>query len=248
MRPGGRAGKAASELVTAETSDRPSRGWITKLVLSLAVGALIFEQSPANEALRTWLGLEVLDRTRSEWLVGAAIFGVTMLIEGVSSLLIVAGLHLPSKLVRRLTDRLGSVETAAPNRSRGARVGGILTDASLALGVGAGLVVMRRHLRMAQPKVGTDARVGVNASLVVAVVSGAIGVLAAGGIRHADKIGLGTPARWFVDYATDWRFWLVVFFVVQLVGIVKRIVRKCGRQREIDAVAEGADAAAVTEV
>lgn len=42
---------------------------------------------------------------------------------------------------------------------------------------------------------------------VGAGVSGGIGYLATGGVEHADKVGLETPAEYFVDYATDWKFW-----------------------------------------
>lgn len=195
-------------------------------MLGLAVGSVLFEQSPANEALRTALGLEVLQRTQSEWPVGAAILGLTFLIEGASSLLIIGGLHLPSELVAKFTDRFGrnGSDSVAPRRS----LVGAVTDASLALGVGAGIVVMRHHLRDPDRPVRDDLRVAFTATTVVAVVSGAIGVLAAGGIRHAGKVGLETPAQWFVDYATDWRFWMVVFAIVQVLSQVRRLL---GRRR-----------------
>lgn len=193
-------------------------------MLGLAIGSVLFEQSPANEALRTALGLEVLARTQSEWLVGAAILGLTFLIEGVSSLLIIGGLHLPSELVAKFTDRFGrgGSDSVVPRRS----LVGAVTDAGLALAVGAGIVVMRHHLLDRDRPVRDDLRVALTATTVVATVSGAIGVLAAGGIRHAGKVGLETPARWFVDYATDWRFWLVVFVIIQVLSQVRRLLAR----------------------
>jgi hypothetical protein len=209
----------------------PQRVWVGRVVLFLAVVALGFEQSPANEALRTALGLEVLDRTQNEWAVGATVFGLTCLIEGISSVLIIMGLHGPSGMVERITTRFRTAaseddSTAANQSSRMARAGGVLTDASLALGVGAGLVVIRHHLRHATRPVSADLGTGAVATTVVAGVSGAIGVLAAGGIRHAARVGLETPAQWFVDYATDWRFWLVVFAAIQVASAVRRLLNR----------------------
>ncbi len=186
-----------------------------------ALLALAFEQSPANEALRTAVGLSILDWTSSALAVGLVVLAITFVIELVSSVLIVAGLRGEFGSFSRLVDRARAKATEDPERSS-SRIGGIVTDVGIALGVGAGLVVVRHHLRTREPELRNDLVVAVKASIVVAVVSGLIGLLAAGGIEHADAVGLGRPAELFVQYAIDWRFWFGVLLLVQGVPFVRR--------------------------
>lgn len=214
----------------ATVAGRFSGAWGARVVLAAAVASLVFEQSPGNEAVRTALGLGVLERTQNEWLVGLTVFGLTVVIEGVSSVLITLGLHGPSTLIGRLTDRFRP-DSTAPAAQRGSPLKEFLTDVSIALGIGAGLVVMRHHLRSAGT-LARDLRIAARATLIVAVVSGIIGVIAAGGIRHAEKVGLETPAQWFVDWATDWRFWCGVFVLVQ--GVPWALRRLDPRQRDAE--------------
>ena len=96
----------------------------------------------------------------------------------------------------------------------------------MALGIGAGLVVATRHFTDPDRTARADLGLGAAASALVAAVSGTIGWLAAGGINHADRVGLGTLARWFVDWATDWRFWGAIVVVYYLVRWVQRRRRR----------------------
>lgn len=197
-----------------------ARGALAAFTVVGALGALAFEQSPANEAMRAAAGLNVLERTHNELIVGSTVAGITMAIEGVSSSLIALGLHQRRDTVRRLVGRFkGKKRTAdaaeslesEPSKDAVTKV----TNIGIALGVGAGFVVTKQHLQDNDPTLQRDLSTGLKASALVAGVSGAIGVLASGGIEHADKVGLGTAAEYFVDYATDWKFWLGVVGVAQ---------------------------------
>jgi len=199
----------------------PRNRWAMGLLGGSALLALAFEQSPANEALRTALGLSVLDWTSNALAVGLAVLAITFVIELVSSVLIVAGLRGEFGSFSRLVDRARTKATDG-TANPSSRLGSVLTDVGIALGLGAGLVVVRHHLRTREPGLRNDLLVAIKASGVVAVVSGLIGLLAAGGIEHADAVGLGREAELFVQYATDWRFWFGVLLLVQGIPFLRR--------------------------
>lgn len=198
----------------APAGGRAEHRWVPRAVVVLSIAALAFEQSPANEAVRANLAFRALDHTGNAFVVGAVVFTITLVIEGVPGGLIAAGLHLNPGLLRRLMrrDRGGDDASASPRRGG---IGSTLTDVGIALGVGAGLVVVRRRWADPRRTLRDDLRTGAWACMVVAVVSGLIGFLVAGGIRYADDVGLERPAELVVDYATDWKFWLVVVVLIQ---------------------------------
>lgn len=203
------------------TAGRPTSGavrvsWPARLVVVLAVAAIAFEQSPANEAIRANVAFRVLDRTGDSLTVGMVVAAVTLLIEGVPALLIALGLHLDPGLLHRLMRRLGvDVDAVAESDAPRRTVGSALTDAGVALGIGAGLVIVRRRWRTPFRTLAEDLRTGAWACVLVAAVSGLIGYLLAGGIRYAADVGLERPAQLVIDYAADWRFWLVVVVIIQ---------------------------------
>ncbi len=199
--------------------------WTRPLMIVLSVAALAFEQSPANEALRANVAFRVLDETGDAIAVGFTVLAITLPIEGIPALLIAAGLHLNPDLLRRLMRKRALDDLPAdPASHRDVR--STLTDVGIALGVGAGLVVVRRRWADPARSFADDIRSGAWACAVVAVVSGFIGHLVAGGIENAARIGLERPAEIVVDYATDWRFWTVVVVLIQglpwLIGKLRR--------------------------
>lgn len=189
-------------------------------LLAAAIGSLVFEQSPANEALRVSAGLDVLKATSNELAVGGVVAAITYGIEMGSSGLIAAGLNSRLKSLRRFStfvhERLFKKRPQDESKTADR-----ITDMGIAIGIGAGLVAVKHHVQNEQPSLKKDLSVANKASLLVAGVSGSIGVLAAGGIEHAEKVGLGTPAEYFVDYGTDWRFWVGVIGVIQGVKWIK---------------------------
>lgn len=190
------------------------------IIGAAALGSLAIQQSPANEAIRAVVGLWVLDRTSSPVAVGLSVAATTAAIDGLTSILIALGLHTETGAVRRIMNwaRRRWSEHARP---RATRAGSLALDAVLSLGVGAGLVVARRHLRDDEPAVGRDLATAGIATAFVAILAGFIGYLAGGGLEYADRIGLGTPARWIVDYGSDLRLWVLVMAVAALASFVR---------------------------
>ena len=220
---------------TVAENDHKWRDRILGGALLVAAGAaLIFEQSPANEALRLSVGLDVLKSTQNELAVGGVVAAITYGIEMGSSGLIAAGLNSRLKSLRRFStfvhERLFKKSTQTESKT-----GDKITDMGIALGIGAGLVAAKHHVQNKQPSLKKDLAVANKASLIVAGVSGTIGVLAAGGIEHAENVGLGTPAEYVVKYGTDWKFWLGVVAAIQGGTWVKNKVMNRGSQKEVNA-------------
>ncbi len=185
------------------------------ILVGAAATSLILEQSPLNEAFRATVGLNVLQQTESAVAVGVVVFGVTAAIEMVPATLISLGLNANSESVDKLKARFSKKaeeEVTLSQTSDSASLLKKITDSSqdtaIALGVGAGLVTVRRHMADPDPSLSKDLKNSAGATGVVAGVSGFIGYLAAGGITHAEKVGLETPAEYVVDYGTDPLFWM----------------------------------------
>ncbi len=226
-------GPATGAIPSLTTPSRRSR-WAASALVLLAGAALVFEQSPANEALRVNAALEALDRTGSAVLVGLTVAALTVVIELTAAALITFGLHANSGAVLRLKQRLtrrdeaypddAGSEAAAPKGVR--RLGRIGADIAISLGIGAGLVTLRRHVRDEHPTVRKDLAVSAYATTIVATVCGLIGYLAGGGLAHAHRVGLDVPARYVVDYGTDTRFWVAVLVAGYAVALVVRLMRR----------------------
>lgn len=190
------------------------RGFRRKIATAALTGGILvsvaFQQSPGNEAFRTAAAMEVLEETQDEIAVGGAVAGITMAIEGSTSALIALGLNQERGSVKRLIQRFK--KKSAPNMgdpeddAKPSKMSS-LANVGIALGVGPGIAVAKRHLEEAEPHIRKDMSRALGYSALGSAVSGGIGYLVAGGIKHADKVGLETPAEYFVDYATDWKFW-----------------------------------------
>lgn len=185
-------------------------------VVTAAGASLVFEQSPANEIIRVEAGLDVLQNTGSALAVGATVAAITVGIEGVSSGLIIAGLHAEGGLVQRFKSRIQSskdmskeqIESSAKKSAFLGKVANFGADVAIALGLGAGLVTAKHHIADPDPTIKKDIKTSAKATAIVSGVSGAIGYLAGGGIANAEKVGLETPAQYVIDYGTDTKFWM----------------------------------------
>lgn len=211
---------------------RPHRLVSTAIVVA-AGAALLFEQSPLNEIIRTNAGFAVLERTGSAIGVGLIVALLTIVIELVPALLITLGLYTSGGAVDRLKARMGgrgdvtdNADGAAGGPTAARRMGRLGTDLAVALGLGAGLVTMRRHVADPAPTPRKDIVVSCQATAVIAVVSGLIGYLVGGGLANADRIGLGTPARWIIDYGTNTWFWIGLIVVGYGTALIIRSVRR----------------------
>jgi hypothetical protein len=214
------------------------RAALGAVVVVLAAASLVFEQSPANEVLRTNAALRVLEDGGGPVAVGLVVAAITVAIELGSALLITLGLHAEEGYVqrfkRRLVDRGRAASGAGRSGGRHRRTRALTrfaTDVAIALGLGAGLVTVRHHVLDPEPSMRRDLVVSVRATAIVAVVSGLIGYLAAGGITNAEKVGLGTPAQWVIDYGTDTRFWVSVLVVGYGIAFAVKLLRGRHRRR-----------------
>jgi len=205
-----------SESIATPRNDTVPFGRGAGFVLAVfAVASVVFEQSPANEALRANIAFRALDYTGDAVLVGLVVFALTIVIEGVPAGLIIAGMRANPAAMEKLSGRIatkGSPEESDGHRRRSFSV----TDAGVALGIGAAIVVLKRALSGRQDPNDWQSlgRAGASATLVVAVVSGLIGYIVAGGVETAARYGLETPAEYVVRYGANWRFWFVVVAAV----------------------------------
>jgi len=235
----------SADVLAGNDADRtsPLRRGITALTIAAAGGALVFEQSPLNEALRINVGLEVLRDTSSAAAVGLAVASLTAVIEMVPSALISVGLNSDGGTISKLKARLSrksqdatddvAVEQATYKKlnlighvaNKGANVG-------IALGLGAGLVTVKEHMRDPEPTLAKDMTTSAKASGIVAGVSGGIGYMAAGGINHANGTIMERPAELFVDYGTDTKFWISALAIGYGAYYVKKGIQKLLRKRD----------------
>lgn len=231
----------------AAEESRVSGKLMAKTVVGLAGLSLVFEQSPLNEALRTNIAFDVLSHTQSAIAVGTTVAALTAAIEFGSSSLISLGLHAEGGAVQKLKERMApknkeAVETAVEaEREKPAeeekasalgKIASIGADAGLALGIGAGLVTVKHHIADAEPTLRKDLVTSAKATGVVAGVSGTIGWLVGGGINYTNDTILEVPAEYFVDYATDTRFWVGVLGIGYAIKYGRRAVRSLQERRE----------------
>lgn len=208
------------------------------LVVVAAAAALVFEQSPANEMLRTNAAISMLQRTGSAVWVGVVVFAITVVIEFVAAFLITLGLHAQGGAVQRLKDRmirkraekLVDLPGEEKRDSAGRRIGRFGADVAVALALGAGLVTLRRHVTDPDPTMRGDLRVSFRATMIVAVVSGLIGYLLGGGLANAHRVGLERPAELIIEYGVNQWFWIgllvVGYGIVLLVRLLKYLARR----------------------
>jgi len=198
-----------------------------------------FDLSWLNEAWRVDAGVRELMHGGSATDVGILITKMTVAVEAISSTLVAAGLNVKSGSVDRFRNWLrtkkdemfeGKEEELPKSNST---MGSLATDAGLALSVGAGMVVAKRHLANENSTVLNDAATIAAGTATIAAVSGTIGYLLAGGLNNTEGTVLETPANWLVDYGLDTRAILTFMGVVYAVKYRKQlptVLRYAGRQ------------------
>lgn len=208
-----------------------TRSLLGYLVVVAAAAALVFEQSPANEIVRTNAAISMLQRTGSAVWVGVVVFAVTVVIEFVAALLITLGLHarggavqgLKARMIRRRAEKLDQTEERQD--SAGRKVSRFGADVAVALALGAGLVTLRRHVTDPAPTIRRDLKVSAQATAIVAVVSGLVGYLLGGGLANAHRVGLERPAELIIEYGVNQWFWISVLVIGYGVVLLVRLVR-----------------------
>lgn len=191
-----------------------------KLILILATMVFLFEQSPLNEAVRAYVGFWVLDFSANPLYVGVSVLLVTLLVEVLTSLFISLGLqhskHFHSFAARH-KNVLGNKSTIGVS---------IISNGFLALTVGSGIVVIKHKLQNPKTTFKHGFKVGIEAAVWIAVVSGFIAYLASGGVEVARAYGYGGAADAVVKYGSDWRFWFILFIISQGVELIGASMRR----------------------
>lgn len=201
------------------------------VLLGSAAVALVFQQGPTNEAVRSALTFNVFENTENALAAGGALAAITMAIEGGTSTLIAHGLHQEESAIKRIIQKFKRKSTPeldedgnqiVKERTLGTKAG----DLALAVSIGPGIAMTKRHLQEAQPSLKTDIRRGLGYSAVGAGLSGGIGYLVTGGIQHAETVGLETPAEYVAEYGADARTWVGLLGVIYGAKAIKRVSQK----------------------
>jgi hypothetical protein len=213
------------EHLPPEVSEEPyeisrSELFARRLKLGVASVAFAFQQSPANEGVRAFVGGHVLKDTHDFLLVGASVGGTTFAIGGITGAAVAASLHSLPPGMERVKGWIKSKSTAE-SRSQNSRA----NDAMLAL-AGAGLLVAKRHYQQEDRDPSEDRRLIVKASAASAAVASVIGGLAGGGAEAAAKIGFSNEADFFVHWVSDWKTYAVGVPALQLASIIRRHFKK----------------------
>lgn len=182
------------------------------VVVSAAAVTYAFELSWLNEVWRVNAGTTELIQGGSAADVGLVVTKITAGIEVASGSLIALGLNMKSDTVDKLKGWLKARRDEALEDSEEelpkdkSRLGSLATDAALALGAGAGIVVVKDHYMRDEPSLTKDMGSMAKGAAVVVPVSGLTGYLVGGGLNSTEGTALEKPAELFVDYALDSRF------------------------------------------
>lgn len=215
--------------IESQTPSAPTmRDRATGLALDLAaVSAYAFEASPANEAARVAAATDVLQKTSNEWAVGGTVAALTFGIEFVSSSLISTGLSSREGLLHKLTDRFrNSLPDKHQKEDNPSRIGRILSDTGVSLGMGAGVLVLTRHISDDERTLKKDMLTATMSSILISGVSGSVGYLAAGGAQHAEGTVFEPVVDTVIDYAQDFKTWALVLGVYYAGRFTRNRVKK----------------------
>lgn len=205
-------------------------------LVGATVGALIFEQGPGNEAVRTMAAFDVLDNTNSPLAAGGAVAALTMAIETGTGGLIALGLHEEKATIKKVLNRFkrksapeldeeGNIIEKEKERTLATKAG----DMALAVSVGPGIAMTKRHLQEAEPTMRKDMKRLLGYSAVGSALSGGIAYLVTGGVKHAEAVGLETPAEYVADYGADIRTWAGILGAIYGYKAVKNVARKLSK-------------------
>ncbi len=186
-----------------------------------AVASWIFEIGPLNEALRTNIGLDVLQNTSSPNAVALTLAAVTMGIETGAATLVAGGLHYAGdgiiEKVRKfkfVNKKFNQIEADQAKESSLGRVGTVAADAVTALGVGAAIVVAKHYVKdrvMGRKHVlARNILKGAAAATSPAIMTGMVGKIAGEAIVAGGEADLGPISEFIVDYGTNNAFWMGV--------------------------------------
>lgn len=213
------------------SSQTNERSMVDRMKNAGAVALFAFQQSPGNEAIRGFLGANIFESTSDPLLAGMGVGAATLAIEGLSSLSIAAALSdergLVSRLKQNVKRRAGKEHIDTSLKSS------VLGDTAVMLGVGAGALVVKRHLEDSERSLSDDIKTSTKASGLIAGFSASVAYLASAGVQYGSMIGLEKPAEFAVNVLADGRTYLGLMGVAAANGLIKRGWRKVRDHKSI---------------
>jgi hypothetical protein len=187
---------------------------ISEILITTAVVLLIFQQSPSNEIVRVFIGLNVLDITQSAFAAVFSVFVITLLIEFLTGCAVALPLSMNTKGVNKLNNKLNHI-MHIKNASKAKKLD-MGTDAMLILAVGSAAVVMRRYYHNPKRSFGSDVHVVWLSSLFIALFSAIIAAFASIGILYLEQFGVSEQtADMIVNILTDWKTYISILLIIQ---------------------------------
>lgn len=226
-----------------------ARKAVGNLMLAASLSALGYQQMPTNEAVRTAITLEAYENTDDKITAGVAAGVATMATEGGTSTLIAFGLasenSAASKLIERYRRRKAAkkalddteleteiTENATDSTSIKRKVGRGLGNSAIALTLGPGIVVLKKHITGENSTVRQAVRTGIGYSLFGSVVSaGVFGYGVTEGKTGLEDIAADTVFEAPVDAVTDPKTWVAG---VALTGLVVGVSKLRNRSKTND--------------
>lgn len=192
----------------------------SEFLILVAIAMLVFQQSPANEMLRVYLGLSALQATANAFIVIAVVFFVTLVIEFVTGILVALALNKSTTGLARLKRRINKLlHINAKKKDKGFDLS---TDILLSLAIGSVGVVMRRYYAQTKRTLSKDVQVIIKSSLFIAAFSCFIAAIASIGILYAASFGAFAPAaETLVSLLADWKTYVVLLVILQAIRHIK---------------------------
>lgn len=240
---------------TYAESENQSMGWGRKTASSLLlVGGLAafgFQQSPANEAVRTAITLDVFERADNKVSAAMASGAATMVIEGGTSTLMALSLtreasaankfidrYKKKKSVKQATSELDGTEARALSSSK--RIARGAGNTALALMIGPGVLVVKKHITGENSTTRQAMRTGLGYSALGAAVSaGVFGYGVTTGSEGVKGFASGTPFESVAQYATDAKTWVTGLGVASVVYGISVFKRSRNKEEELNSTSRG---------
>lgn len=193
-----------------------------KTVLGIAGVLFVFQQSPLNEIIRVWAATSVLRQTHSPLLTALVVAGLTFVIEAIAAVAIAKAMRLYPSKMSWMHKKLTKKDRTTKRQLRSTKAS-TATDTALALGIGAGAVLVKKHFEQKNRSAQDDARTIVKSSAGIALFSAIIAYLASGGIESIDKLGMSPETTQLIfNIATDWKIYVIIILAIELFGYVNK--------------------------
>lgn len=207
-----------SQVQPEQSPEKKPRTLGDKAKIGLGMTSLAFQQSPGNEAVRAWAGLNIYASTGSPLLAGATVGAVTLAVEGLTGASIAATINSEKEITEKIKNKFSKNNQSEQDANHGSKA----SDVALALGVGSGAVVAKRHFTDSRRSLKQDMSTNIKTSSLIAGFSAGVATLATGGIDYVQRIGLERTADVAVVVLSDWRTYVGAIALTQGYSFTKK--------------------------